>query len=170
MSEAGSEEGAGGRVGNGLGNGFAKGRRAPLRGAAFVAQAASPYAVDGSSRGGGEGGRRCSFRSGRCQRTPGPLYLDQMAVVLLPWNEGVRPVVRVLERSSLPGESLGKPGTIPPLLVTCPRCGTQAPVRVADLTGDGGGDPSLLPVVVPADGWIGADDPESVVCGPCARG
>lgn len=36
--------------------------------------------------------------------------------------------------------------------------------------GDGGGDPSLLPVLVPPDGWIG--DPEDanggLICGDCA--
>lgn len=55
----------------------------------------------------------------------------------------------------------------------CSRCGRPAPVDPDELTGDGGGDPALLPVVVPPDGyirgWIGDPDSEGVVCGDCAE-
>jgi hypothetical protein len=47
----------------------------------------------------------------------------------------------------------------------------SAPVDEGELTGDGRGDPALLPVVIPPDGWIGdLEDPEiGLICGACAR-
>jgi hypothetical protein len=44
------------------------------------------------------------------------------------------------------------------------------PVDPDELVGDGGGDPYLLPVVVPADGWIGdPDDADGgLICCDCA--
>jgi len=51
---------------------------------------------------------------------------------------------------------------------TCNRCDTPCPV-VMEPT-DGGGDPSLLPVLIPPPGWLG--DPDDlhggVVCCACA--
>lgn len=53
-------------------------------------------------------------------------------------------------------------------MIACARCGKPAPVDLHELTGDGGGDPALLPVVVPPDGWIGDPDGDGVICGDCA--
>jgi hypothetical protein len=53
-------------------------------------------------------------------------------------------------------------------MISCPRCNRPAPVDLDELTGDGGGDPALLPVVVPPDGWIGDPDSDGLVCGDCA--
>lgn len=39
--------------------------------------------------------------------------LDEIAVEWTAMNDGVRPVVRVLEDSSLPGSSLGRAGSVP---------------------------------------------------------
>lgn len=50
----------------------------------------------------------------------------------------------------------------------CSRCGRPAPISEEELTGDGGGDPALLPVLTPPDGWIGDPDSAGVVCGDCS--
>lgn len=52
--------------------------------------------------------------------------------------------------------------------VHCPRCGLPCPVRLDP--GDGGGDPSLLPILIPPDGWLGdpGDANGGVICGDCA--
>lgn len=50
----------------------------------------------------------------------------------------------------------------------CERCRCPAPIDASDLTGDGGGDPSLLPVLIPPPGWIGDPDSDGLVCGACA--
>ena len=50
-------------------------------------------------------------------------------------------------------------------VIRCTRCGFPAPIEPDEVTGDGGGDPSLLVVVVPPDGWIG--DPEDDHGGIC---
>jgi hypothetical protein len=42
------------------------------------------------------------------------------------------------------------------------------PAAEDELVADGGGDPSLLPVLVPAGGWIGDPDGDGVICGDCA--
>lgn len=43
------------------------------------------------------------------------------------------------------------------------------PVDEDDLVGDGGGDPSLLPVVVPSAGWmVDPDDPDRFINRGCA--
>ncbi len=53
----------------------------------------------------------------------------------------------------------------------CSRCRCPAPIDESELTGDSGGDPSLLPVIVPPDGWIGdPDDADGgIICGGCAN-
>lgn len=50
------------------------------------------------------------------------------------------------------------------------RCRFPAPIDASELQGDGGGDPSLLVVVVPPESWIGdPGDPDGcLVCGDCA--
>jgi hypothetical protein len=56
-------------------------------------------------------------------------------------------------------------------MISCARCNRPAPVNLDELTGDGGGDASLLPVVVPPDGWIADPDDadgHSLVCDICA--
>lgn len=49
----------------------------------------------------------------RLQGWPTVADLDAIAVSHTSWNDGVRPVVRVLERSTLPGRSLGPAGSVP---------------------------------------------------------
>jgi hypothetical protein len=54
-------------------------------------------------------------------------------------------------------------------MIACARCGRPMPdVREDELRGDVGGDPSLLPVVIPADGWIAVPDGDGVICGECS--
>jgi hypothetical protein len=57
-------------------------------------------------------------------------------------------------------------------VIRCSRCDHDAPSEcdaVQALIGDGQGDPSLLPVLTPPEGWIvDPDDDERVVCHGCA--
>lgn len=53
-------------------------------------------------------------------------------------------------------------------MITCARCDRPADIDEAELATDGGGDPSLLPVLTPPDGWIGDPDGDGIVCGDCA--
>lgn len=59
-------------------------------------------------------------------------------------------------------------------MIACSNCRCPAPIDLDELTGDGGGDPSLLPVFVPPDGWLllpdgDPDNPErDLLCGDCA--
>ncbi len=46
--------------------------------------------------------------------------------------------------------------------ITCSRCERPAPVDLEPA--DGGGDPSLLPVLIPPDGWIGDPDGDGLIC------
>ncbi len=51
----------------------------------------------------------------------------------------------------------------------CARCRRPAPIDPDELTGDGGGDPSLLPVLVPPPGWLpDPDDEDRIICRRCA--
>lgn len=50
----------------------------------------------------------------------------------------------------------------------CARCRRPAAIDPEELIGDGGGDPSLLTVLSPPDGWIGDPDDDGLVCGDCA--
>jgi hypothetical protein len=49
-----------------------------------------------------------------------------------------------------------------------PDCLHTCEVDDDELTGDGDGDPSLLPVLAPADGWINDPDGDGLICGNCA--
>jgi len=54
-------------------------------------------------------------------------------------------------------------------VVWCSRCNRPAPINEAALAGDGGGDPSLLPVLIPPGGWLpDPDDEDRIICRPCA--
>ncbi len=76
------------------------------------------------------------------------------------------------------------PGAYP---IRCYRCWRPAPVHISELEGDSGGDPALLPVVVPPQGWVlpldhdedlidfgeptsPPDDDAAIVCPACATG
>ena len=51
------------------------------------------------------------------------------------------------------------------VVARCTRCGFPLPITEDELTGDGGGDPSLLVVIVPPDGCIGNPDSDGVIHG-----
>jgi hypothetical protein len=53
-------------------------------------------------------------------------------------------------------------------LIRCPSCEQPAPISERELVGDAGGDPSLLPILIPPDGWIGDPDGDGLLCGDCA--
>lgn len=58
-------------------------------------------------------GARIVRRLGPGDPDPTPAELDAIAVAHTAWNDDcVRPVVRVLEQSSLPGRSLGPAGSV----------------------------------------------------------
>ncbi len=52
-------------------------------------------------------------RLGPGDRDPSPEDLDAIATAWTASNDGARPVVRVLEESSLPGRRLGTAGSVP---------------------------------------------------------
>lgn len=54
------------------------------------------------------------------------------------------------------------------MAIRCARCDKVAPIVLDEIVGDGGGDPSLLPVVAPPEGWIGDPDGDGIICGECA--
>lgn len=54
-------------------------------------------------------------------------------------------------------------------VIRCARCGCPSPVDVLEFEGDGGGDPSLLPVLIPPDGWLGDPDGDGLLCADCGE-
>ncbi len=51
----------------------------------------------------------------------------------------------------------------------CARCRRPAPIAPDELAGDDGGDPSVLPVLVPPPGWLpDPHDEDRIICRPCA--
>ncbi len=58
-------------------------------------------------------GARIAARLGSGDPDPTQADLDAIAVAWTASNDGVRPAVRVLQQSSLPGRSLGPAGSVP---------------------------------------------------------
>ncbi len=58
-------------------------------------------------------GAREVSRLGPGDPDPTQAELDSIAVAWMPWNDGVRPTVRVLEAASMPGWSRGPAGSVP---------------------------------------------------------
>ncbi len=58
-------------------------------------------------------GAKVVRRLGPGDPEPTPADLDAIAVAWTAWNDGVRPVARVLATTTVPGRSLGVPGSVP---------------------------------------------------------
>lgn len=53
-------------------------------------------------------------------------------------------------------------------MIACARCGATCPLDYDELRCPGG-DPALLPVLIPPEGWLApGDDPDLLVCADCA--